>query len=215
VITIAHRAANDPDRLRDATAVRVDYAEADVWLYRGRLEVRHEKTLGPLPFQWDRWYIRRRPGNPLRLDDVLAAVTDTRLLLDLKGSALDLAERVAALLERASASHRVAFTGMWGHLDRMEGLLPDAPRFYTVGGRWQLRLLRRRLQRGPVRCASIDSRILTKEVVDGLRTSGVETIITWSVETEAAARQLLDWGVDGVTSDNLALLATVKEGLGG
>ena len=53
-LIVAHRAGNHLDKLAEAFALGVDYAETDVWLHRGRLEVRHEKTLGPLPLLYDR-----------------------------------------------------------------------------------------------------------------------------------------------------------------
>src|SRR4051812_45642760 len=96
---VAHRAGNDLDLLRRAESVRPRLIEADVHLFRGRLEVRHLKTLGPLPVLWDRWYLAP-PGTPrLELHQVLAAAgPETALMLDLKGGAR-LARRVAGALE--------------------------------------------------------------------------------------------------------------------
>ena len=55
-VVIAHRAGNSLERLAGAGAV-ADVVEADVHLFRGRLEVRHAKTLGPFPRLWERWYL--------------------------------------------------------------------------------------------------------------------------------------------------------------
>ena len=52
---VAHRAGNDLGTLRRAEALAIPLVEADVHLRRGRIEVRHLKTLGPLPVLWDRW----------------------------------------------------------------------------------------------------------------------------------------------------------------
>src|SRR6188508_3273249 len=94
---VAHRAGNDLARLRRAERVRPGLVEADVHLFRGRLEVRHLKTLGPLGVLWDRWYLAP-PGTPrLELHELLAA-TDTALMLDLKGGGR-LGRRVAAALD--------------------------------------------------------------------------------------------------------------------
>ena len=51
---IAHRAGNDLDRLRRAQQLGIAVIEADLHLYAGRIEVRHLKTLGPVPVLWDR-----------------------------------------------------------------------------------------------------------------------------------------------------------------
>lgn len=212
-LTIAHRAGNHLSTLARAFDIGVDYAEADVWFYRGRLEVRHEKTAGPLPVLWDRWYLKPIWAPRLLLTELLAAAEGRGgLLLDLKGRARELPEEVAEAVGQAGAAERVAFTGTWPYLDRLGGLLPRVPRFYTVGSRRRLRALRPRLERRVVPAVSIDSRILGPEVVSELRSRGVGAVVTWAVRTPEAASRVLDWGVSGVTSDDLALLASIREG---
>ena len=70
---VAHRAGNDLELLRRAEGVQPRLIEADVHLYRGRLEVRHLKTLGPLPVLWDRWYLASPRTPRLELAGLLAA----------------------------------------------------------------------------------------------------------------------------------------------
>ncbi len=215
-LTIAHRAGNDLSKLREAFEAGVDYAEADVWLHRGRLEVRHDKTAGPLPVLWERWSLR--PGWTPRLNfgDLLAAAAGRgRILVDLKGGEDRLAEAVAVAVERAAMREAVAFCGGWPHLDRLRDMLPKVPLFYTVGDLERLALLRPRLDRKEIPAVSIDSRILTESIVSELKGSGVREIITWAVETSAAARQVLTWGVTGVISDSLALLSAIRDGRAG
>ena len=73
---VAHRAGNDLRRLREAAALGLPLAEADVHLYRGRLEVRHLKTAGPLPLLWDRWELASPRAPRLELATLLAAAAD-------------------------------------------------------------------------------------------------------------------------------------------
>lgn len=212
-ITIAHRAGNHLDTLREALDAGVDYVEADVWSYRGRLEVRHEKTAGPLPILWDRWSLKPLWTPRPSLEEVLAATGGRgRLLLDLKGGAKDLAQDVARAVTQAGAAGSIAASGQWPHLDRLGKLLPLAPRFYAVGSRRRLRALRPRLEKREIAGVSIDSRILTAEMVRELKEAGVATVVTWAVETPEAVRQLLAWGVDGVSSDSLDLLVAIRDG---
>lgn len=213
-LTIAHRAGNRLDRLGEALAAGVDYAEADLWLYRGRLEVRHEKTAGPLPILWDRWLLKPGWTRRLSLEELLAAIGDGgRLLLDLKGRDEGLAEALAKALERAGAVDRVAFTSpTWSYLDRLSELLPEVTRFYTIGSLQRLAALRPRLERREIARVAIDSRMLTAEIVAELGGAGVETITTWAVETPEKAREVLAWGVRGITSDSLPLLVALREG---
>ena len=70
---VAHRAGNELARLRDAEQLGVALVEADVRLWRGRLEVRHLKTVGPLPILWDTWRLANPFAPRLELRDLLAA----------------------------------------------------------------------------------------------------------------------------------------------
>jgi hypothetical protein len=64
----------------------VPFVEADLHLYAGRLEIRHLKTLGPLPILWDRWSLAPPWAPRLLLDRLLGAMAPgTHLMLDLKG----------------------------------------------------------------------------------------------------------------------------------
>ena len=213
-LIVAHRAGNHLDELAEAFAFGVDYAETDVWLHRGRLEVRHEKTLGPLPFLHD--HGRLFPGwKPrLLLRDVLqAALGQGRLFLDLKGAEPGLPGAVVGAIERAGAEDIVAFSSpRWAFLDRLADPLPQAARFYTISNPERLAELRPRLGRGEIEAVSIHSRMLSAEIVQELKQSGVRTMTTWAVETEADARRVLDYGATGVTSKNLALLAAIRRG---
>ena len=213
-LAIAHRAGNDLSQLAAAFAAGVDYAEADVWLDRGRLEVRHEKTVGPIPILWERWTLQAGWKPRLLLDQVLAAAAGQgRLFLDLKGQAKGLAQAVAEAVERAGVAESVAFsTPTWAHLDRLRTLMPQAPRFYTVGRAGKLGGLRRRLERGEIEAVSIDSRLVTQVLIAELGAGGAGTIVTWGVETAEEARRVLACGVSGVTSDSLDLLASVRNG---
>lgn len=89
---IAHRAGNDPAAARAALLAGADAVEADVYVFRGRIEVRHARTLGP-------WWSRRfevdgrRPrliaaSEPrLVLQEIVdAAGPDAPVMLDIKGA---------------------------------------------------------------------------------------------------------------------------------
>ena len=79
---MAHRAGNDLARLREAERLGA-VVEADVRLWRGRLEVRHLKTIGPVPILWDRWELASPFAPRLELHALLAAARPgTQLMLD-------------------------------------------------------------------------------------------------------------------------------------
>lgn len=194
---VAHRAGNDLALLRRAEGAR--FAEADVHLFAGRLEVRHLKTLGPLPILWDRWYLAPRGTPRLSLRDLLA-VARSPLLLDLKGRDPRLARRVAAELERFPDADVTVCSRSWRLLE------PFGERaVYSVGSRRQLRALRRRFAGRRLAGISIHRRLLDAATVADLKRRA-ELVVSWPVATVEEARELGRWGVDGVTTERFEAL---------
>src|SRR3954464_6628830 len=174
---VAHRAGNDVTRLATAERLRPRLIEADVHLFRGRLEVRHLKTLGPIPVLWDRWRIER-PGRPrMVLAQLLeAASPGTELMLDLKGVDPRLPGRVAEEL-RGQALRVTVCSRRWAHLDPL-GAVSGVRVVHSVGSRRQLRALRRRFARRRLAGVSIHRRLLDPDTVADLR-ERAELILTW------------------------------------
>src|SRR5688500_16469217 len=111
-LAIAHRAGNSLEGLQAANALGADVIECDVHEYRGRLEVRHLKTAGPLPFLWDRWQLVSASAPRLGLDQLLEADRHgTTFLLDLKGRRASTARSVAKLLHRVVHEQAVLVCG--------------------------------------------------------------------------------------------------------
>jgi glycerophosphoryl diester phosphodiesterase len=205
-LAVAHRAGNRLPCLRAAEELGVDYVEADVWLHRGRLEVRHEKTAGPLPVLWDRWSLSRGWSPRFGLAQLVqSARPDTILLLDLKGLNRDLPRLVlATLAEHAPGRPFAVCSQNWDFVDAIREH-PDATAFYSVGNPRQLRSLANRLDRAGRHAVSINSRLLDAATVRAIKERSA-AVVPWRVHTAAHARQLLDWGVDGINADDLSLL---------
>jgi glycerophosphoryl diester phosphodiesterase len=198
---IAHRAGNSLDGLRAAEACGLRFIEADVRLFRGRAEVRHLKSLGPLPIFWDRWKLER-PRRRLRLQDVLAASgPGTELLLDLKGPRRRLAEIVVSILEPHLHSRRFTVCSRsWRLLEPFEGL--PVRRVHSVGSARQLRALLRRSGAGGLDGVSIHERLVDARVALELRRiAGM--VISWPVNDPARAAALRRLGIDGLITDAL------------
>jgi glycerophosphoryl diester phosphodiesterase len=199
---VAHRAGNDVTMLRRAEGLRARLVEADVHLFAGRLEVRHFKTLGPLPMLWDRWYLAPRGTPRMELAALLAAVAPgTELMLDLKGLDPRLPRRVAAELARHGGQVTVCSRN-WRFLRRLAGVRV----VHSVGSRRQLRVLRRRFAGRRLAGVSIHRKLLDPGTVADLRRRA-ELIITWPVATAEEARRLAGWGVDGVITEHFEALA--------
>ncbi|WP_187368794.1 glycerophosphodiester phosphodiesterase [Baekduia soli] len=209
---VAHRAGNDLGRLRRAESLGIPLIEADVHLFAGRLEVRHLKTVGPLPILWDRWELAP-PWRPrLLLGDLLAtAAPPTELMLDLKGRDPRLARAVAACLDRHGDGRRVTVCSRtWRLLRPLEGR-PDVRVVHSVGSRRQLAALRRLLGYRAVDGVSIHRRLLDAPVTAALKRD-VGLLVSWPVETAEEARRLAAWGVDGLITTRFDALAGVLAG---
>lgn len=182
--------------------------EADVHLFKGRLEVRHLKTLGPLPLLWDRWELASPSAPRLPLAELLsAAAPETELVLDLKGRDHRLA---AAVLEAVTAAGRAATSvsaRAWSLLDAVRDA-PGVRCLHSVGRRSGLRTLERRYAGLGIDGVSIHARLLDAATVARLRRL-TPTIVTWPVRSLAQARLLSRWGVSGVITEDLQLARTL------
>ena len=203
---VAHRAGNCLDRLRDAERLGVALVEADVRLFHGRPEVRHLKTVGPLPFYWDRWALASPFRRSLVLGEILRASTGrSELMLDLKGSKQRLADVVRSEIGPYLPNRRFTVCARsWDLLDTFDGL--PVRRFASVGNRRQLHGLLRRFADTGVDGVSIHERLLDAKVVAELR-SVAGLVLTWPVDAPARARELLRMGVDGLISDHAGVIA--------
>jgi glycerophosphoryl diester phosphodiesterase len=232
MLAIAHRAGNDLAELREALDADMDLVEADVRYFRGALEVRHLKTLGPW-LLWDHpWeLVRRRNATFPILKEVLADVTGpsaehsethehaqtpdphSLLMLDLKGIRRKLPPAVARLLRTVAPGVPVAVcTRRW----RMLNAFADDPAVRLVISAGSDRELRKLLSvlREPAETwpggrrafgVSIKRTLLTPEVVRELH-QNVDRVMTWPVDTPAELDDARRLGVSGVIGKDLSLL---------
>jgi hypothetical protein len=205
-LLVAHRAGNDPALVGPALAAGADLVEADVHVARGRLELRHEKALGPLPLHWDRWYVRRPRDRPVALEDVLAAAPrGTAFLLDLKGPS----PRLAGLVRRAVRVHASGpvwvCSRTWSHLHALRGD-DDLRVLRSIGSRVQL--ARFGTLRRPGDAVAIRARLLEAGMAGPL--ADVPTVLAWGATDLATAQRLLAGGASGLILDDLALIARLS-----
>jgi glycerophosphoryl diester phosphodiesterase len=203
VLAIAHRAGNSLAGLRQAGALGVDVIECDVHEQRGRLEVRHLKTAGPLPFLWDRGELVSASAPRLGLDEMLAAEeSGTTFMLDIKGRRTSAARAVATFLHQSGHHRPVLVCGRhWPSVD-IVAQLPFAQPVASARNRWELDRLRRRLA-GPTvtHGVSVHQSLLDTDVVSHMR-SAVDLVMTWPINDLALLDAVLALGVTGIISDN-------------
>lgn len=208
-LMIAHRAGNSALMAERAIAAGADLIETDIWRYRKRLEIRHVKTMGPVPLLWDRWELH--PGWRPRLQ--LAGLVRTipigqRLLLDLKGDDPALGSDIVETLQHLQPERQIIVCGRtWHQLDRVVDH-PGVTVFFSVGSDEELAKIWERLK--PMRhpAVSINRRYLTPELMQRFKDIDA-TVVSWTINTLDDARRFHEMGVDGFTSDNLALIEQV------
>jgi glycerophosphoryl diester phosphodiesterase len=203
-ILAAHRAGNDPTRLREAIESGANVIEADVHLWGGRLELRHMKRLGPLHLYWDRWELHGDVEVPCLEDLVEAVRPGVRLLLDLKG----VDPRLPGMLERALRSlspDRVSVCSRnWRLLAGIRSM-DQIDVVHSVGSERQLSRIRRLVAAENVNAISINQRLLTPAVAAEL-VSHVSRVWAWTVNSVPEMQRLRAWGISGLITDNPAVL---------
>jgi glycerophosphoryl diester phosphodiesterase len=209
-LTVAHRSGNDLALLTEAAAAGVDLVEADLHLHRSRVEVRHTKTLGPLPVLWDRWSLHDPRAPRLLLGDLLDAVPpSSEVMFDLKGHDVRLAGELAAALRRTSPGRAYTVCSQSFALLAPFAAEPAARVLHSAGRRVGLARLLRRLP--ALQGVSVHVRMLSPALV-GRLTEAVPLVMTWPVNEAATLQRVTSWGVNGVTSDDLGLLRGLVPG---
>lgn len=208
VLAIAHRAGNSLAGLHLANTLGVDVIECDVHEFRGRLEVRHLKSAGPLPFLWDRWELASASAPRLGLAELLDADEHgTTFMLDLKGRSASVGRSVASLLHEVGHHRDLLACGrQWRSVDALSEL-PYVRRVLSARNRAELgRLLRRLTSTDPPYGVSVHRSLLDATTVAELNRH-VEVLMTWPVNDLPTLDRLLDIGVTGIISDEDAILA--------
>jgi glycerophosphoryl diester phosphodiesterase len=210
-LAIAHRAGNHLALLQTAERSGADLVEADLWLHRGRVEVRHLRTFGelPVPVLWDRWQLARGWGERLTLPELLAAASPgTRFLLDLKGIDVRLASQVRRTMAALAPDRPYAVCSQsWELLEAFRGN-ELALIVHSVGDERMLRDIQERLTWHEHQAVGVDHRLLTAPRVTALRDL-VPAVFAWTVNSESRMHELVDWGVNGIISDRLEVLESL------
>ncbi|MGC4111837.1 MAG: glycerophosphodiester phosphodiesterase [Nocardioides sp.] len=209
-LAIAHRAGNSLAGLHRANQLGADVIECDVHHHRGRLEVRHLKTAGPLPFLWDRWELASASAPRLGLAELLAAGDrGTTFMLDLKGRSVSAGSSVARLLHESDESRPILVCGRrWPAVDAVAEL-PYVRPVLSARNRAELARLDRRLAGGPrVDGVSLHRSLLSRDVVSRMR-DRVDLVMTWPVNDLRSLDCVLGHGVTGVITDVPEVLVAV------
>lgn len=207
----AHRAGNTRKHAMRAIEAGADLLETDIWLYKGRLELRHKHTLGPIPILWERWSIA--PGWTPRytLRDLLEDVPeDILLFLDFKGTEMELGPEVLKELQRSAPDRVVAICGRNYPQLQTIAEAPNILCFYSVGEEKEWPIAQKLIAESNYPALSIEASLATPERMDWINGIG-GTVVCWNVQSEQQMQELRALGVDGFTTDSHDLLARIRE----
>jgi glycerophosphoryl diester phosphodiesterase len=200
---VAHRAGNLPATIEAALRV-ADAVELDVHLFRGRLEVRHEKVFWPCSARWEQWYFvpahTPRPALAEILDDLPRS---TPLWLDLKGFTPRLTRKALAAtagFERVTVSSR-----SWWIL-KPAGAHPHVRVMRSAGNRLQRWFA---LHVTPAAGHRADGVVLHERLADPdtvARLHRTGSVVAWGAGTRRRIDELAALSLDGVILDDLDLI---------
>jgi glycerophosphoryl diester phosphodiesterase len=233
-LRIAHGYGNSRRQLALALEGPVDYIEADVWYQGGRVAVRHERKLVPLPILFDekdkghaghgpgryglslgRWYVKVQIGSRY-LEDVLALARGRRrILVDVKwspgGRQSAFARGLAQTVRLARMADQVTFCGQnWPVLQRLRVIDPGLRVYYSIGVQRQLAAFGHVPQDETLRGVCLHQSLLNGQLIDILKRRGLD-VWTWIVDDIDQARRLVAMGIDGIISNRLDVLGALSE----
>jgi len=224
-LVFAHRggAALAPENTIEAfdngLAIGADGIELDVRLSRdGIAVVHHDPTLDRMTSL--RGAVNRRDAAELAragvptMASVLVRYPHTRVIIELKENTPDLARAVLDDIRAAGAADRVCVGSFWFRALRVVRRL--APGVATSAAREEVRwALYRSWCRWPAARASYagyqipefagTTQVVSPRFIDDAHGAGLGVQV-WTVNTEADARRLLAWGVDGLITDRPDLM---------
>jgi len=224
-LVFAHRGGsalapeNTVEAFANGVALGADGIELDVRLSRdGVVVVHHDATVDrTTPGTGAVAALTARELAPLdvpALSDVLSRFRDTRVIVELKVNSEELARAVVEAVRQADAVDRVCL-GSFG-LRVLRAVRALEPALATSAAREEVRWALYRSWVGwPARRASYagfqvpewagTTRVVSKRFVDLAHRAGLGVQV-WTVDTEDAARRLLDWGVDALITDRPDLI---------
>lgn len=195
---VAHRSGNSLEGLAAAERDGATVVEADIHAFWGRLEVRHLKTIGPIPILWDRWFLANPFQRRLLLPELMRAATPTtRLMLDLKGAFSGIGAAVRrVLVEQSDGREIIVCSRNWRALGRL-GHVDGVRIAYSVGSPRQLTRLLRRPEHDRLDMVVVKRDLLSPAVATRLRALA-GTVMSWPVDTVEQMDALIGMGVEGL-----------------
>jgi glycerophosphoryl diester phosphodiesterase len=205
---VAHRTPRSRAACDALAAAGASIFEADIQVDDSdRIVVSHYLPMGSWGLQRDNWRVRwhTSAADDPTLDDVVALVpSGCRVSLDMKEKTDERRRRLIDALI-AGLPDRSRFVVCGGRGPDLERLRGAGFRTWRSAGRPDQ--LRELLAQGPLDddAVSVRHSLLSQDVVAQLHEQ-VPTVVAWTVNDPRRARRIRQFGVDGVTTDRIAVL---------
>lgn len=199
VVGVAHNSGDRVDATLEAIAYDADVIEVDVVSFDGQLYASHGvpiPVIGGSVFR----------GPPLAKIWIASAGAGA-IKLDLKESSPAFQERLFSFLANRQGQRRVlVVSDNPSLLQRLAEREPSAFRIFSVGSADRLRLL----DDDPAFAAILDGVSIRESLIDEEHAARLKArgllIMAWTVNDLERVNELVRLGVDGITTDNLAIL---------
>jgi len=201
-MVVAHNAGNNPATASQALLHGATVIEIDVLFYDGHLRAAHS------PPATETGKLRWRISPPPLLSDVWAVARDAPAVqLDLKSHHPRLMPLLLEFLDERRAETSVIVSSPDVHdLDRIVAAYPEVGRFLSIGSSCALAVFEARPETlQSVTGVSVRASLLDNHAAAMFRERGL-AVIAWTVDDATALDRILALGVDGITTNNLAII---------
>jgi len=201
---VAHNSGNSAVTAEAARQHGADIIEVDVVSVNGELYASHD---GPVPLIGSRVFPRPT------LQQVWEETEGTPLLIDLKESSASYRTGLLDFLDANMDGREVTVSSRdLRTLDEFARRRPDARRLLSISSRSELERLGEERLTSVVEGVSIRQTLLDEETMLWLKENGL-LVFAWVVNDIQRVNQLVEWGVDGITTDDLAILELLGHGV--
>jgi glycerophosphoryl diester phosphodiesterase len=144
---------------------------------------------------------------------VWAETGNTPIVIDLKEPSAGYRGILLDFLEAKAGEREVTVTSRSSRtLQEFQRRLPSATRLLSVGSKSGLAVLGREPElREMIDGVSIRDGLLEEETMDWLKATDL-AVYAWVVNDFERLNQLVEWGVNGIVTDNLAILELLGDG---
>jgi glycerophosphoryl diester phosphodiesterase len=201
---IAHGGGNSRDSAVEAVRWGADLIEADIWSYRGQLEMRHERRVPFTPILFERWYLKWGLDSQHSLSGLVQDVQSSAgILLDFKNRG-DLPRLLREALTAAGGEPRVCASSQhWPVIRMIHEQVPSMEMFYSIDVEAQLELFFTIAERDALPTGvSCNHEHLDRGLIDRFHKKGL-AVIAWTVDEPERAADLASWGVDAITTNDV------------